>query len=117
MGDLPNGHININAFDRMAAIVGAFTKHMQSVKTTDTPTAAVASPPTPVTISSATTATAIPALQPSTNSIAIATPAGEYEMFCRHMQKITKLSENDLMMASFDCEEPNNAEKLMYDLN
>ncbi|XP_046812686.1 uncharacterized protein LOC111691225 isoform X2 [Lucilia cuprina] len=114
---LPNGHININAFDRMAAIVGAFTKHMQSVKTTDTPTAAVASPPTPVTISSATTATAMPALQPSTNSIAIATPAGEYEMFCRHMQKITKLSENDLMMASFDCEEPNNAEKLMYDLN
>lgn len=23
----------------------------------------------------------------------------------------------ELMMASFDCEEPNNAEKLMYDLN
>lgn len=29
---LPNGHINIMAFDRMAAIVGAFTKHMHAVK-------------------------------------------------------------------------------------
>lgn len=29
---LPNGHINIMAFDRMAAIVGAFTKHMNAVK-------------------------------------------------------------------------------------
>lgn len=34
---LPNGHINITAFDRMAAIVGAFTKHMQSMKTTQAP--------------------------------------------------------------------------------
>ncbi|KAL9924588.1 uncharacterized protein ACN2A1_007929 isoform 1-T3 [Glossina fuscipes fuscipes] len=78
---LPNGDINVSAFDRMAAIVGAFTKHMHAVKTTEAPT----------------------------NS--------EYETFCRHMQKITKMAENDLMMASFDCEEPNNAEKLMYDLN
>ncbi|XP_037960568.1 uncharacterized protein LOC119689743 [Teleopsis dalmanni] len=78
---LPNGHINIVAFERMAAIVGAFTKHMNGVK-------------------SATEA-----------------PPGEYEMFCRHMQKTSKLNESELMMASFDCEEPNNAEKLMYDLN
>lgn len=27
------------------------------------------------------------------------------------------ISFTELMMASFDCEEPNNAEKLMYDLN
>ncbi|KAH8378476.1 hypothetical protein KR093_011607 [Drosophila rubida] len=78
---LPNGHINIIAFDRMAAIVGAFTKHMQAMK---------------------------PALAPSSS---------EYEHFCSHMQQTTKLGEADLMMASFDCEEPNNAEKLMYDLN
>ncbi|KAH8263632.1 hypothetical protein KR044_011771 [Drosophila immigrans] len=78
---LPNGHINIIAFDRMAAIVGAFTKHMQAMK---------------------------PSVAPS---------SGEYEHFCSHMQQTTKLGEADLMMASFDCEEPNNAEKLMYDLN
>ncbi|KAM8716207.1 hypothetical protein ACLKA7_003139 [Drosophila subpalustris] len=78
---LPNGHINIIAFDRMATIVGAFTKHMQAMK---------------------------PSVAPS---------SGEYEHFCYHMQQTTKLSEADLMMASFDCEEPNNAEKLMYDLN
>ncbi|XP_023031658.1 ras-GEF domain-containing family member 1B isoform X2 [Drosophila willistoni] len=78
---LPNGHININAFDRMAAIVGAFTKHMQATKGSQAPT------------------------------------SGEYEQFCWHMQQTTKLAETELMMASFDCEEPNNAEKLMYDLN
>ncbi|XP_067625318.1 uncharacterized protein [Eurosta solidaginis] len=78
---LPNGHINIVAFDRMAAIVGAFTKHMHSVK--------------------------------SPNEA----PPGEYKIFCQHMQRSSKLSETELMMASFDCEEPNNAEKLMYDLN
>ncbi|XP_034472000.1 uncharacterized protein LOC117779795 [Drosophila innubila] len=78
---LPNGHINIIAFDRMAAIVGAFTKHMQATK---------------------------PSVAPS---------SGEYEHFCCQMQQTTKLSEADLMMASFECEEPNNAEKLMYDLN
>ncbi|XP_051858538.1 uncharacterized protein LOC117565355 isoform X2 [Drosophila albomicans] len=78
---LPNGHIDINAFDRMAAIVGAFTKHMQAMKSTQTPS------------------------------------GDEYEHFCSHMQQTTKLAEADLMMASFECEEPNNAEKLMYDLN
>ncbi|XP_034129361.1 uncharacterized protein LOC117584521 isoform X3 [Drosophila guanche] len=78
---LQNGHINMAAFDRMAAIVGAFTKHMQAMKTAQTPS------------------------------------SGEYEHFCRHMQQTTKLGEAELMMASFDCEEPNNAEKLMYDLN
>ncbi|XP_034666922.1 uncharacterized protein LOC117900609 isoform X6 [Drosophila subobscura] len=78
---LQNGHINMVAFDRMAAIVGAFTKHMQAMKTAQTPS------------------------------------SGEYEHFCRHMQQTTKLGEAELMMASFDCEEPNNAEKLMYDLN
>ncbi|XP_050320215.1 ras-GEF domain-containing family member 1B isoform X2 [Bactrocera neohumeralis] len=78
---LPNGHINIMAFDRMAAIVGAFTKHMHAVK--------------------------------SPNEA----PPGEYKTFCQHMQRSSKLSETELMMASFDCEEPNNAEKLMYDLN
>ncbi|KFB39261.1 AGAP008775-PA-like protein [Anopheles sinensis] len=31
---LPNGHINMTAFDRMAAIVGAFTKHMGQVNQT-----------------------------------------------------------------------------------
>uniref|UniRef100_A0A1B0BHF2 Uncharacterized protein n=1 Tax=Glossina palpalis gambiensis TaxID=67801 RepID=A0A1B0BHF2_9MUSC len=56
---LPNGDINVSAFDRMAAIVGAFTKHMHAVKTTEAPT----------------------------NS--------EYETFCRHMQKITKMAENE----------------------
>lgn len=78
---LPNGHIDINAFDRMAAIVGAFTKHMQAMKSTQAPS------------------------------------GDEYEHFCSHMQQTTKLGEAELMMASFDCEEPNNAEKLMYDLN
>ncbi|XP_064538970.1 uncharacterized protein LOC135428787 isoform X2 [Drosophila montana] len=78
---LQNGHINVIAFDRMAAIVGAFTKHMQAMKTTQGPS------------------------------------SGEYEHFCTHMQRTTKLGEAELMMASFDCEEPNNAEKLMYDLN
>ncbi|KAM8716913.1 hypothetical protein ACLKA7_003736 [Drosophila subpalustris] len=78
---LPNGHIDINAFDRMAAIVGAFTKHMQAMKSTQAPS------------------------------------GDEYAHFCSHMQQTTKLGEADLMMASFDCEEPNNAEKLMYDLN
>ncbi|XP_062141028.1 ras-GEF domain-containing family member 1B-like isoform X2 [Drosophila sulfurigaster albostrigata] len=78
---LPNGHIDINAFDRMAAIVGAFTKHMQAMKSTQTPS------------------------------------GDEYEHFCSHMQQTTKLAEAELMMASFECEEPNNAEKLMYDLN
>ncbi|XP_017047719.1 uncharacterized protein LOC108092584 isoform X2 [Drosophila ficusphila] len=78
---LANGHINMAAFDRMAAIVGAFTKHMQAMKAAPAPS------------------------------------SGEYEHFCRHMQKTTKLGEAELMMASFDCEEPNNAEKLMYDLN
>ncbi|KAH8413447.1 hypothetical protein KR009_011333 [Drosophila setifemur] len=78
---LANGHINMVAFDRMAAIVGAFTKHMLAMKG---------------------------ALAPS---------SGEYERFCWHMQQTTKLAETELMMASFDCEEPNNAEKLMYDLN
>lgn len=28
---LPNGHINVAAFDRLATIVGAFTKHMTEV--------------------------------------------------------------------------------------
>ncbi|XP_070132982.1 ras-GEF domain-containing family member 1B-B isoform X2 [Drosophila bipectinata] len=78
---LANGHINMAAFDRMAAIVGAFTKHMQAVKAAQAPS------------------------------------TGEYERFCWHMQQTTKLGEAELMMASFDCEEPNNAEKLMYDLN
>ncbi|XP_070073694.1 uncharacterized protein [Drosophila takahashii] len=78
---LANGHINMAAFDRMAAIVGAFTKHMQAMKAAQAPS------------------------------------SGEYEHFCRHMQQTTKLGETELMMASFDCEEPNNAEKLMYDLN
>ncbi|XP_032583107.1 uncharacterized protein LOC6613220 isoform X2 [Drosophila sechellia] len=78
---LANGHINMAAFDRMAAIVGAFTKHMQAMKAAQAPS------------------------------------SGEYEHFCRHMQQTTKLGEAELMMASFDCEEPNNAEKLMYDLN
>ncbi|XP_053677348.1 ras-GEF domain-containing family member 1B [Anopheles nili] len=31
---LPNGHINMTAFDRLAAIVGAFTKHMSQVNQT-----------------------------------------------------------------------------------
>ncbi|XP_049536781.1 ras-GEF domain-containing family member 1B [Anopheles darlingi] len=31
---LPNGHINITAFDRLAAIVGAFTRHMNQVNQT-----------------------------------------------------------------------------------
>ncbi|XP_017117001.1 uncharacterized protein LOC108138937 isoform X2 [Drosophila elegans] len=78
---LANGHINMAAFDRMAAIVGAFTKHMQAMKAAQAPS------------------------------------SGEYEHFCRHMQLTSKLGEAELMMASFDCEEPNNAEKLMYDLN
>ncbi|KAH8385530.1 hypothetical protein KR200_003527 [Drosophila serrata] len=78
---LANGHINMAAFDRMAAIVGAFTKHMQAMKAAQAPS------------------------------------SGEYEHFCWHMQQTTKLGEAELMMASFDCEEPNNAEKLMYDLN
>lgn len=30
---LPNGYINVAAFDRLAAIVGAFTKHMCEVNT------------------------------------------------------------------------------------
>ncbi|XP_041451842.1 uncharacterized protein LOC111073804 [Drosophila obscura] len=34
---LQNGHINMAAFDRMAAIVGAFTKHMQAMKATQAP--------------------------------------------------------------------------------
>uniref|UniRef100_A0A1B0G0L9 Uncharacterized protein n=1 Tax=Glossina morsitans morsitans TaxID=37546 RepID=A0A1B0G0L9_GLOMM len=36
--ELPNGDINVSAFNRMAAIVGAFTKHMHAVKTTEAPT-------------------------------------------------------------------------------
>lgn len=28
---LPNGHISVAAFDRLAAIVGAFTRHMADV--------------------------------------------------------------------------------------
>ncbi|XP_055375627.1 ras-GEF domain-containing family member 1B [Condylostylus longicornis] len=76
---LPNGHINIDAFDKLAAIVGAFTKHMSEIK--------------------------ISAGEP-----------GEYQAFCRHMQIVSTLSDSELMMASFDCEEPNQAEKLMYDL-
>uniref|UniRef100_A0A182PUV9 Uncharacterized protein n=1 Tax=Anopheles epiroticus TaxID=199890 RepID=A0A182PUV9_9DIPT len=31
---LPNGHINMTAFDRLAAIVGAFTRHMIQVNQT-----------------------------------------------------------------------------------
>ncbi|XP_050082331.1 ras-GEF domain-containing family member 1B-like [Anopheles aquasalis] len=31
---LPNGHINMTAFDRLAAIVGAFTRHMNQVNQT-----------------------------------------------------------------------------------
>ncbi|XP_019895472.1 uncharacterized protein LOC101891098 [Musca domestica] len=118
---LPNGHININAFDRMAAIVGAFTKHMQSVKTTDAPqtTATIGSSSTDnnnrvsgATIApqvtsamvsasannTASTSTAS-ACTASSSSSSSSTPAtgGEYEMFCRHMQKITRLSENDLL--------------------
>lgn len=57
---LPNGHINVIAFDRMAAIVGAFTRHMQAMK---------------VSSSSAS---------PS---------SGEYEHFCSHMQRTTKLGD------------------------
>ncbi|XP_073825479.1 uncharacterized protein isoform X2 [Musca autumnalis] len=128
---LPNGHININAFDRMAAIVGAFTKHMQSVKTTDAPlTTATNSSSNNSRVSGVSIAPQVTSAMVSANannnitastsaSTTTSTPAtgGEYEMFCRHMQKITRLGENDLMMASFDCEEPNNAEKLMYDLN
>ncbi|XP_017076085.2 uncharacterized protein LOC108111201 isoform X2 [Drosophila eugracilis] len=34
---LANGHINMAAFDRMAAIVGAFTKHMQAMKAAQAP--------------------------------------------------------------------------------
>jgi len=34
---LANGHINMAAFDRMAAIVGAFTKHMQAMKAAPAP--------------------------------------------------------------------------------
>ncbi|XP_075151003.1 uncharacterized protein LOC142225115 [Haematobia irritans] len=94
---LPNGHININAFDRMAAIVGAFTKHMQSVKTTDAPVA------TAIAITSGTNVLASNPVAPqvvaatassaSSSSLAPVT-GGEYEMFCRHMQKTTRLGEN-----------------------
>lgn len=31
---LANGDINVSAFHRLAAIVGAFTRHMQEVNTT-----------------------------------------------------------------------------------
>uniref|UniRef100_A0A8D8A016 Ras-GEF domain-containing family member 1B-A n=1 Tax=Culex pipiens TaxID=7175 RepID=A0A8D8A016_CULPI len=31
---LPNGHINMSAFDRLAAVVGAFTRHMSQVNQT-----------------------------------------------------------------------------------
>lgn len=71
----------------MAAIVGAFTKHMQSVKTTDVPAA---------TITLAPTSTPAPSSSSTASSLSptATTAAGEYEMFCRHMQKTTKLSEN-----------------------
>ncbi|XP_032595223.1 uncharacterized protein LOC6567062 isoform X2 [Drosophila grimshawi] len=78
---LPNGHFNIAAFDRIGAIVGAFTKHMHSMKLVEEPSIC------------------------------------EYASFCSHMQQTSKLGEAELMMASFACEEPNNAEKMMYDLN
>lgn len=54
---LPNGHINVIAFDRMAAIVGAFTRHMHGMKATWSPS------------------------------------SGEYEHFCSHMQRTTKLGD------------------------
>lgn len=54
---LPNGHINVIAFDRMAAIVGAFTRHMHGMKATWSPS------------------------------------SGEYEHFCAHMQRTTKLGD------------------------
>ncbi|XP_058974386.1 uncharacterized protein LOC131800725 [Musca domestica] len=105
----------------MAAIVGAFTKHMQSVKTTDAPQttatngssstgnnnrvscATIAPQVTSAMVSAsanntASTSTAS-ACTASSSSSSSSTPAtgGEYEMFCRHMQKITRLSENDLL--------------------
>ncbi|XP_059220669.1 uncharacterized protein LOC106082724 [Stomoxys calcitrans] len=114
---LPNGHININAFDRMAAIVGAFTKHMHSVKTTDIPATATATASGTKSVGNNCIASQAIMATAATSTTAAPATGGEYEIFCRHMQKTTRLGENDLMMASFDCEEPNNAEKLMYDLN
>ncbi|XP_055639540.1 ras-GEF domain-containing family member 1B [Toxorhynchites rutilus septentrionalis] len=76
---LPNDHINIAAFDRLAAIVGAFTKHMCQVNQT------------------------LPDI-------------GEFAQLCRHMQSCKLLSETDLMLASFECEEPTIAEKELYEI-
>ncbi|XP_055544985.1 ras-GEF domain-containing family member 1B isoform X2 [Wyeomyia smithii] len=77
---LPNGHINIAAFDRLAAIVGAFTRHMCQVNQT------------------------LPEV-------------GEFAHLCYYMQSCRLLSETELMLASFECEEPTIAEKELYDVS
>ncbi|XP_037050638.1 ras-GEF domain-containing family member 1B [Bradysia coprophila] len=76
---LPNGHMNVAAFYRLAAVVGAFTRHMSDVNS-------------------------------------ILTETGEYENVCRHMQNCTLQTDRDLMLASFDCEEPTSQEKQAYHL-
>ncbi|CAD7078712.1 unnamed protein product [Hermetia illucens] len=75
---LPNGDLNITAFNRLAAIVKAYANHMADVK--------------------------LPLSE-----------AGEYEDILRYLQKTTFLSDSDLMLASFECEDSTQAEKLMYD--
>ncbi|XP_058445942.1 ras-GEF domain-containing family member 1B isoform X2 [Malaya genurostris] len=77
---LPNGHINIAAFDRLAAITGAFTRHMCQVNQT------------------------LP-------------DVGEFVHLCQYMQSCKLLNETELMLASFDCEEPTIAEKELYDVS
>lgn len=72
----------------MAAIVGAFTKHMQSVKTSDAPTTSL-----PTTTATVIQPASISTITPGAAASSLPT-AGEYEMFCRHMQKTTKLTEN-----------------------
>ncbi|XP_058819815.1 ras-GEF domain-containing family member 1C-like [Topomyia yanbarensis] len=77
---LPNGHINITACDRLAAIAGAFTRHMCQVNQT------------------------LP-------------DVGEFAHLCRYMQSCKLLNETELMLASFECEEPTIAEKELYDVS
>uniref|UniRef100_A0A336N054 CSON003817 protein n=2 Tax=Culicoides sonorensis TaxID=179676 RepID=A0A336N054_CULSO len=77
---LPNGDINITACNRLAAIVGAFTKHIREIHTT------------------------------------LIEPTNEYDSLTKYIQSCKLMSESDLMLSSFDCEEPTQAEKQLYDI-
>ncbi|XP_063701831.1 ras-GEF domain-containing family member 1B [Culicoides brevitarsis] len=77
---LPNGDINMTACNRLAAVVGAFTRHIRDIHTS------------------------------------LTEPGNEHDALCQYMQSCKLMSESDLMLASFDCEEPTQAEKQLYDI-